>query len=68
VHYYLGEAHLNGVAPFICMRVPLMRPSNRSQAEAIKKALQSSFSLIQGPPGTGKTVTGCQISLSTSSV
>ncbi|KAJ8359239.1 hypothetical protein SKAU_G00157640 [Synaphobranchus kaupii] len=36
-------------------------PLNTSQREAIKKALDSPFTLIQGPPGTGKTVVGVHI-------
>lgn len=34
---------------------------NRSQAFAVKHALQRPLSLIQGPPGTGKTVTSASI-------
>lgn len=34
---------------------------NRSQAWAVKHALQRPLSLIQGPPGTGKTVTSASI-------
>lgn len=34
---------------------------NRSQAFAVKQALQRPLSLIQGPPGTGKTVTSASI-------
>ncbi|KAG7468665.1 hypothetical protein MATL_G00145460 [Megalops atlanticus] len=36
-------------------------PLNKSQNEAIKKALERQFTLIQGPPGTGKTVVGIHI-------
>ncbi|KAG7478367.1 hypothetical protein MATL_G00079860 [Megalops atlanticus] len=36
-------------------------PLNKSQREAISKALESPFTLIQGPPGTGKTVVGVHI-------
>ncbi|XP_064193995.1 3'-5' exoribonuclease HELZ2-like [Anguilla rostrata] len=34
---------------------------NKSQHDAIKRALEMPFSLIQGPPGTGKTVVGIHI-------
>ena len=40
-------------------RKPILAPfsSNKSQIDAIRKALESNFSVIQGPPGTGKTQT-----------
>uniref|UniRef100_A0A8C6UN33 DNA2/NAM7 helicase helicase domain-containing protein n=1 Tax=Neogobius melanostomus TaxID=47308 RepID=A0A8C6UN33_9GOBI len=38
-------------------------PLNRSQFEAVDKALNNTFTLIQGPPGTGKTVVGVYIVL-----
>eukprot|EP00871_Galdieria_phlegrea_P000300 jgi/Galph1/1270/GphlegSOOS_G6125.1 len=34
----------------------LNAPVESTQKKAVKKAFQSSLSLIQGPPGTGKTV------------
>ncbi|KAK3090490.1 hypothetical protein FSP39_012269 [Pinctada imbricata] len=35
--------------------------NNPKQTEAIRNALEQSFSLIQGPPGTGKTYTGVKL-------
>ena len=40
---------------------PHLPDLNRSQAFAVKHALQRPLSLIQGPPGTGKTVTSATI-------
>lgn len=40
---------------------PNLPDLNRSQAHAVKHALQRPLSLIQGPPGTGKTVTSATI-------
>uniref|UniRef100_A0A8C7Q4Y9 C3H1-type domain-containing protein n=1 Tax=Oncorhynchus mykiss TaxID=8022 RepID=A0A8C7Q4Y9_ONCMY len=34
---------------------------NKSQYDAVEKALNNNFTLIQGPPGTGKTVVGVYI-------
>ncbi|KAM4625518.1 3'-5' exoribonuclease HELZ2-like [Polymixia lowei] len=34
---------------------------NKSQYDALEKALHNNFTLIQGPPGTGKTVVGVYI-------
>lgn len=38
---------------------PILAPfsSNKSQIDAIRKALENNISVIQGPPGTGKTQT-----------
>ncbi|XP_020390062.2 helicase with zinc finger domain 2 isoform X1 [Rhincodon typus] len=41
--------------------IPEYKELNRSQVQAVQKALGSSFALIQGPPGTGKTVVGVHI-------
>ncbi|KAF7655596.1 hypothetical protein LDENG_00054030 [Lucifuga dentata] len=44
------EEHPGGVTRF-----------NKSQYDAVEKALNNPFTLIQGPPGTGKTVVGVYI-------
>lgn len=41
--------------------VPVFPAANQIQAEAVSRALRSSFTLIQGPPGTGKTVVGARL-------
>ncbi|KAL0977836.1 hypothetical protein UPYG_G00161950 [Umbra pygmaea] len=42
--------------------VPVGLPElNKTQYDAVEKALNSNFTLIQGPPGTGKTVVGVYI-------
>merc|ERR1719322_2274125 len=40
---------------------PNLPDLNKSQAYAVRHALQRPLSLIQGPPGTGKTVTSATI-------
>ena len=40
---------------------PNLPQVNESQADAIRSAIKSPFTLIQGPPGTGKTVTSASI-------
>ncbi|KAJ8281167.1 hypothetical protein GJAV_G00064290 [Gymnothorax javanicus] len=42
-------------------RLPEFPKLNKSQNDAIKRALEMPFTLIQGPPGTGKTVVGVHI-------
>ncbi|KAM5134766.1 3'-5' exoribonuclease HELZ2 [Mantella aurantiaca] len=39
----------------------IRRPLNKSQTDAVRKALTQPFTLIQGPPGTGKTVVGVHL-------
>ncbi|XP_060692315.1 helicase with zinc finger domain 2 isoform X2 [Hemiscyllium ocellatum] len=41
--------------------IPEFEDLNRSQVQAVQRALRSPFALIQGPPGTGKTVVGVHI-------
>ena len=43
------------------LHAPDLPELNRSQAFAVKHAIQRPLSLIQGPPGTGKTVTSATI-------
>ncbi|GCC22642.1 hypothetical protein chiPu_0001030 [Chiloscyllium punctatum] len=41
--------------------LPEFKDLNRSQVQAVQRALRSPFALIQGPPGTGKTVVGVHL-------
>ncbi|KAK3091346.1 hypothetical protein FSP39_019159 [Pinctada imbricata] len=63
----MSKQHLDfvksvGTEPEMFMTKQSKYPRNNpKQAEAIRNALEQSFSLIQGPPGTGKTYTGVKL-------
>nr|XP_046195439.1 helicase with zinc finger domain 2-like [Oncorhynchus gorbuscha] len=65
----LGHPIPKGASQSVVPRHLLMREKapeglpelNKSQYDAVEKALNNNFTLIQGPPGTGKTVVGVYI-------
>ncbi|XP_071386282.1 3'-5' exoribonuclease HELZ2-like [Centroberyx affinis] len=65
----LGQHIPREAVQYSVPRVQIMRKEppkglpklNKSQYDAVEKALNNNFTLIQGPPGTGKTVVGVNI-------
>ncbi|CDQ63396.1 unnamed protein product [Oncorhynchus mykiss] len=49
------------IIPKLLTDVQAPEELNKSQIDAVEKALNNNFTIIQGPPGTGKTVLGVYI-------